>query len=305
MYFLVYVDDLIVIGNNNIFLHKFLQDLVAKFSVKDLGDLHYFLGIEVLPTPFGLLLTQHKYIRDLLERINMVGSKACVPPLSTFQHLCLNDGFSPTDAYKFCQVINALQYFALTRPNISSAVNKLAQFMHCPSENHWSSINSVLRYLKSTIHHGLFIKQHQTLNLIAFTDADCTSNRDDRTSTSKKQKFVAHSSTTTEYQALASYVAEVLWVNNMLVELHVSCSYSPQIFCNNIGATYLYVNPIFHFIMKHISINYHFVCDHLALGSLRVSHVSSKDHLDNTLPIQDPCLQWEHRLAGDLLAHLH
>ena len=127
MYFLVYVDDLIVIGNNNIFLHKFLQDLAAKFSVKDLGDLHYFLGIEVLPTPFGLLLTQHKYIRDLLERINMVGSKECVPPLSTSQHLCLNDGCSPTDAYKFCQVINALQYFALTRPNISYAINKLAQ----------------------------------------------------------------------------------------------------------------------------------------------------------------------------------
>ena len=66
-YFLVYLDDLIVTDNNNIFLHKFLQDLATNFSVKDLCDLHYFLGIEVLPISSGLLLTLHKYIRDLLE----------------------------------------------------------------------------------------------------------------------------------------------------------------------------------------------------------------------------------------------
>ena len=128
--------------------------------MKDLGDLHYFLGIEVLPTSSGLLLTLHKYIRDLLERTNIAGAKECVIPMSTSQHLCLNDGSLLVDAHKFHQVIGALQYLALTRPDISYAVNKLAQSMHCPSENHWSSAKCVLRYLKSTSHHGLFMKQH-------------------------------------------------------------------------------------------------------------------------------------------------
>ena len=69
----------------------------------------------------------------------------------------------------------------------------------------------------------------------------------------------------------------------MLVELHVSCSSSPQIFCDNIGAIYLSVNPMFHSKMKHISIDYHFVCDHGARGYLRVSHISSKDQFADAL----------------------
>ena len=127
--------------------------------MKNLGDLHYCLGFEVLPITSDLLFTQHKYILGLLECTNMVGAKEWVTPLSTSQHLCINDGSPLTHAHKVHQVIDPLQYLALTRPDISYVVNKLAQFMHCPSKNHLSSAKHVLRYLKSTIHHGLFLMQ--------------------------------------------------------------------------------------------------------------------------------------------------
>ena len=84
--------------------------------MKDLGDFHYFLGIEVLPTPSGLLLAQHKYIRDLLDRTNMAGAKECTSPMSSTQSLQLHDGSPCTNSTKFRQVIGALQYLSLTRP---------------------------------------------------------------------------------------------------------------------------------------------------------------------------------------------
>ena len=259
VYFLVYVDDLIVIGNDTTFITQFMQALATRFSVKDLGDLNYFLSIEVFPTTFVMHLTQHTYILDLL-------TNTCPVPRDAPPRCLLHNH------YLFMMVLHRLMLrnfdkslvhsnISLTRPEISYVVNKLAQFMHSLSEIHWSTTKRVLRYLKSIIYHGLFLKSKQHLHVTAFTNADYAENRDDRTSTSsyiiylggnviswcsKKQKSVAHSSTEAEYQAFASCAAEVLWIKNLLSELHVPCSIFPQLFCDNIGSTYLFVNFVFH-----------------------------------------------------------
>lgn len=292
------MDDLVVTGNNGSFISQFLHALSVRFSIKDLGDLHYFLGVEVIPTAMGLFLTQHKYIRDLLTKTNLAGAKEVTTPLSTSQPLCLNDGSPLSDATQYRQVIGRLQYLALTRPDISFTVNKLAQFMHQPTETHWSTVKRLLRYLKHTIHHGLFLKHNQPLHLSAFSDADWAGNKDDRTSTtayiiylggnaiswcSRKQKSVARSSTEAEYRALASTAAEVLWLKNLLGELGVSLPRCPTIYCDNIGATYLSVNPVFHSKMKHIAIDNHFVRDHVTTGNFGVSYISTKDQLADIL----------------------
>ncbi|PON51233.1 hypothetical protein PanWU01x14_217940, partial [Parasponia andersonii] len=194
------------------------------------------------------------------------------------------------------------------------AVNKLSQFMHSPTETHWSAAKWILRYLKYTIHHGLFLRCSQQLCVTAFTDADWAGNRDDRSSTSayivylsgnaiswcsKKQKSIVRSSTEAECRALASCAAEILWVKNLLGELQVPCLSTPQIFCDNIGATYLSVNPIFHSRMKHISIDYHFVRNHVARGSFIVSHISSKDQLVDALTKPLPSLTF-HKLRSKI-----
>jgi len=125
-YCLVYVDDLIITGNNSVFVASIVDHLGQKFSIKDLGSLHFFLGMEAIPTAASLFLTQHKYIRDLLAKTSMDGARDVTTPLSTFVSLQLDDGSSSVNSIEYCQVIGALQYLSLTRPNISFAVNKLS-----------------------------------------------------------------------------------------------------------------------------------------------------------------------------------
>ena len=297
-YFLVYVDDLLITGNNGCFLASFIAALSSRFSVKDMGALHYFLGVEVIPTSTGLFLSQHKYIHDLLVCTNMTGAKEATTPLSTTTSLTITDGSASMDASEFRSVVRSLQYLSLTRPDIAFAVNKISQFMHKPTQLHWQAVKSLLRYLKGTIHHGLSLTCNPSASLYAFSDSDWAGNPDDRTSTtayilflggnavfwaSQKQRSVARSSTEAEYRAVAATAAELSWVQHLLGELGALPPTSPMIYCDNVGATYLCANPVFHSRMKHIAIDFHFVRDHVNKGQLRVSHVSTTDQLADAL----------------------
>lgn len=139
MYFLCYVDDLIMTRNNNDVVVKFVEQLSHRFSLKYLGELNYFLGVEVLHVPNGLILTQHKYVRELLEKFDMTNLKSMTTPMANTQKLKLKDGTGSADAIAYRQVIGILQYLSLMRPDISYAVNNLAQFMRMPSQQHWTT----------------------------------------------------------------------------------------------------------------------------------------------------------------------
>jgi hypothetical protein len=95
---LVYVDDFVITGNNSNFMASTIKQLGDWFSLKDMGLLHFFLGIKVIPTRTGLFLSQHKYVRDLLTSTNMIGAKDVSTPLSTSISLQLVDGTSPMDS---------------------------------------------------------------------------------------------------------------------------------------------------------------------------------------------------------------
>lgn len=157
VYCLVYVDDLIIIGNNLTFVASIIYQLGQKFSINDLGSLHLFLCVEIIPILYGLFLSQHKYICDLLAKTSMDGAKDVTTPLSTSIPLKLANNSSSIDSTKYRRVIGALQYLSLTKPDISLVVNKLSLFMHCPSTNHWTAMKKLLRYLKNTIFHSINI----------------------------------------------------------------------------------------------------------------------------------------------------
>ncbi|KAG5580111.1 hypothetical protein H5410_050738 [Solanum commersonii] len=143
-------------------------------------------------------------------------------------------------------------------------VNKLSQFMHRPSHTHWQAVKRLLRYLKSTIHHGLLFHHGSNAALYVYNDADWVGDHDDRTSTSayvvylgltpiswSSKKQVARSSTEAEYRA----IAETNWLTNLLKELRISLVNVPTIYCDNIGTTYLCQNPIFHSEGKKMTSN--------------------------------------------------
>lgn len=137
-----------------------------------MGSLGYFLGIKAIRTPRGLHLMQRKYITDLLTKANMLNVKPVATPLLSSPKLSIKSGTPLPDPHEYRRLVGSLQFLALTRPDISYAVNKLSQFMHMPTTEHWQAVKRVLRYLSGTLSHSIFWKKHSTPVLHAFSDAD-------------------------------------------------------------------------------------------------------------------------------------
>ncbi|RVW70214.1 Retrovirus-related Pol polyprotein from transposon RE2 [Vitis vinifera] len=164
----------------------------------------------------------------------MSGAKDVSTPLSTTQSLQLVDGMVVVDSSEFRRIIGSLQYISLTHLDISFAVNKLSQFMHKPTANHWTTTKRLLRYLKQTIFLWYSDPQIGTPVLRTYFDADWARNMDDHTSTSayisflgpnliswssKKQRAVARSTIEAEYWALDNAASEIMWLSTIFKEL--------------------------------------------------------------------------------------
>jgi hypothetical protein len=305
MYTLIYVDDIIITSSQPVAIEDLLHSLTHDFAVKDLGTLNFFLGLEVISNPHGILLSQHRYIMDLLVRTKMSEAKPINTPMASTTSLSAFEGEPFPDHTLYRSTVGALQYLALTRPDIAFTVNKLSQFMQKPLLPHWQSVKRLLRYLKNTIHFGLQIYHSSSSSIQAFSDADWAGSRDDRRSTNsyciflgwnliswscKKQATVARSSTEAEYKALANATAEVKWLHSLLTELGQPPPSSTVLWCDDIGATYLSANPVFHAQTKHIEIDFHFVRDMVASETLLVWFVSTHDQLADLLtkPLSSP-----------------
>nr|KYP42460.1 Copia protein [Cajanus cajan] len=286
IFMFVYVDDIILTGNSPSLLQKFVTQLNAIFSLKDLGTLDYFLGIEVKSLSQGkLLVSQDKYIIDLLTKVKMKYSKG----IST-----------PMDPTLYKSVVGALQYAIITRPEIAFSVNKVSQFMCSPMEEHWKVVKRILRYLKGTVDHGLVFslaKHTPPFNLTAFTDVDWASNPNDQRSTSaaclylgpnlvswwsKKQLLISRSSTEAEYRALAQAVTKVLWIQSLLKELKVPLN-TPTILCDNQSTIALSHNPVLHSRSKHMELDIFFVREKVLNKSLVVSHIPAQHQFADVL----------------------
>jgi len=296
IFVLVYVDDIIVASSSQDATEALLKDLQSKFALKDLGDLHYFLGIEVKKLSDGLLLSQGRYAADLLARSGMNRAKAVDTPLSVSEKLSLTDGtkLGDEDATRYRSLVGALQYLTLTRPDISFSVNKVCQYLHSPTTIHWSAVKRILRYVCGTLNYGLKIKRSKSMMISAFSDADWAGCPDDRRSTggfavflgenlvswtARKQATVSRSSTEAEYKALANATTEMMWVQKLLSELKIDHPRAARLWCDNLGAKYLSANPVFHARTKHIEIDFHFVREQVAQKLLDIRFINSGDQL--------------------------
>jgi hypothetical protein len=173
-------------------------------------------------------------------------------------------------------------------------MNRVCQFLSAPTTNHWAAVKCILRYLHATSDLGLCITKSGSSFLSAFSDADWAGNPDDRCSTdgyaiyfgdnliswsSRKQPTVSRSSTEAGYKAVDNATAEVIWIQVLLCELGISQPRPPSLWYDNIGATYLSANPIFHRRTKHVEVDYYFVRERVASHQLEVRFISSKDQI--------------------------
>jgi len=263
-----------------------------------LGTLLYFLGVEVLPIKDGILLSQQRYIQDLLRKTNMDFAKPITTPMSTSSILSAFTSDPMEDPSLYRSTVGSLQYLFFTRPDLAFSVNRVCQLMHRSTKLHWQAVKRILRYLKHTITHRVLLQKTSSHTLQAFSDADWAGCPDGRSSTrvycvflgsnlifwsSRKKPTVSRSSTEAEYKSVASTAAELLWIKSLLRDLSLQLHYPPKLWCDNIGATYLSINPIFHARTKHVEIDFHFVWELVAAKSLEILFIPSSDQLEDVL----------------------
>jgi hypothetical protein len=291
IYMLVYVDDIIITGTHSHLISSTITTLQHEFPLKDLGPLHYFLGIQVTRHSHGIHLCQKKYIIELLRKAHMDGAKPIKSPCPSGSQLSRYDGEPLSNPTPYRQIVGALQYCTLTRLEISFSVNQLCQHLHHPSSTHWTVAKRVLRYLQGTSDHELHhTKSHLQLN--AFCDSDWAGCPDDRRSTTgfavflgdclvswsaKKLPVVSRSSTKAEYRSLAITTAEVFWLRMLFKELKVFLPVAPILWCDNISALALASNPVYHARTKHIEVDYHFVREKVLNRDILIKFISTGD----------------------------
>uniref|UniRef100_A0ACD5V1F3 Uncharacterized protein n=1 Tax=Avena sativa TaxID=4498 RepID=A0ACD5V1F3_AVESA len=287
-FLLLYVDDIVLTASSTALLQQLQQRLLSEFSMKDLGPLHYFLGIRVTRSSSGFFLSQHKYAEELLDRANMSQCRSAPTPVDTRAKLAAADGAPLADPSEYRSLVGALQYLTMTRPDLAYAVHQACLYMHDPREAHLALVKRILRYLRGSAEHGLHLHRSTALDLVAYSDADWAGCPDTRRSTSgyavflgdaliswssKRQPTVSRSSAEAEYRAVANVVAECCWLRHLLGELHVDLPKATVVYCDNISSVYMAANPVHHRRTKHIELDIHFVREKVALGALRVLHV--------------------------------
>ncbi|GJS36032.1 putative RNA-directed DNA polymerase [Tanacetum coccineum] len=272
---LVYVDDIIVTGNNVDSIESFKKFLKTKFQIKDLGKLKYFLGIEVVDTNKGVCLSQRKYCLDLLSEFGLLACKPSAIPLE--QNISITNELTDSDLLidnitEYQKLIDKLIYLTHTRRDIAYSVHCLSQFMHKPLKSHLKIALKVLRYLKSAPGKGIHVIKNNVTSLDVYVDADWA-----------KCVVTRKSVTEAEYRAIASATSEIVWILKILQDLNWEHFIPAKVFCDSQAAIKIAANPVFHERTKHLEIDLHFVRDKIISGVIKTYKISSTNQVADVL----------------------
>lgn len=171
-YLLLYVDDIVLTASSPAFLEHVTQQLHAEFAMKDMGALHYFLGMQVTRSPHGFFLSQQRYATELLDRAGMLQCKPASTPVDTHGKLSSADGAPLEDPSAYRSMVGALQYLTMTRPDLAYPVQQACLQMHAPRDVHLAMVKRILRYVRGTTQLGLQLRASASTELIAYSDAD-------------------------------------------------------------------------------------------------------------------------------------
>ena len=258
VFLLVYVDDIIISGNNQEEINSVKAQLQKRFKIRDLGKLQYFLGLEVVRTSEGIHISQRKYTSEIIEQTGMLGCKPAINPiiqnhkLRPFEEGSKDEPIRNPTQYR--KILGKLIYLTITRPDISYAVGIMSQFMEQPTKHHMNALMRIIRYLKKDIGAGLFYSSNKEMDIRVYCDSDFAGCPFTRRSISgyvvlmgdsliswksKKQHTVSRSSAEAEYRSIAYTSCEIVWIKSLLEDFLIKINKPISLYCDNQSAIFL------------------------------------------------------------------
>ena len=293
----IYVDDIIFGSTSECLSQEFADIMSQKFEMSMMGEMSFFLGLQVKQTTDGISICQSKYVAEILKKYSFTDCKVAHTPMSTSNKVTADPSGQSVNPSNYRGMIGSLLYLTASRPDIMFATSMCARYQADPKESHLAAVKRIFRYLKGTPALGLWYPRDSPFDLIGYTDADHAGCPIDRKSTSggcqflghrliswssKKQVSVAISSTEAEYIAAGRCCAQILWIQNQLLDYGYKFTNTP-IFCDNTSAISITKNPVQHTKTKHIEIRFHFLRDNAEKGKISIHFVPSPEQLADLL----------------------
>ncbi|GJS11412.1 putative ribonuclease H-like domain-containing protein [Tanacetum coccineum] len=271
----IYVDDIIFRSTKKELCTEFEKLMHKKFQMSSIGELTFFLGLQVMQKEDGIFISQDKYVDEILKKFGFSTVRIASTPMETSKPLLKDAEAEDVDVHLYRSMIGSLMYLTSSRPDIMFAVCACARFQVTPKVSHLHAVKRIFRYLKGQPKLGLWYPKDSPFDLEAYTDSDYAGASLDRKSTTggcqflgsrliswqcKKQTVVANSTTEAEYVAAANCYGQVLWIQNQMLDYGYNFM-NTKIFIDNESTIYIVKNPVFHSKTKHIEIRHHFIRD--------------------------------------------
>ncbi|GJZ60536.1 retrovirus-related pol polyprotein from transposon TNT 1-94 [Tanacetum coccineum] len=287
----IYVDDLIITGTTLALIEKFKTSMKSEFEMSDMGEMRYFLGVEVNQGEDGIHINQQKYAREILQRFNLEYCNSVKNPIVPGCTLVKNNQSGFVDATLYKQMVGCVMYLAITRPDIMFVVAQLCRHMDAPTEQHMSAMKKLFRYVQGTKELGIFYKKAASDMLIAYSDSDYAGDYDTRRSTSgyvcflsgaaiawssKRQPIVTLSTTEAEFVAATACACQVVWLRRMFEHIGLTQEEGTVINCDNMSTIKISKNPVMHSRSKHIDVRYFFLRDLVNEGTIKLKYCNTQ-----------------------------
>ncbi|KAJ9541677.1 hypothetical protein OSB04_028183, partial [Centaurea solstitialis] len=289
----IYVDDIIFGSTSRELCKKFETVMTEEFKMSMMGEINFFLGLQVRQFSDGIFINQSKYIFDLLKKYDMSGCHSIGTPMATGNSIGPDHEGKDVDLRNYRSMVGSLMYLTASRPDIMFATCVCAIYQAKPKESHLAAVRRIFRYLKGTPYYGIWYPKGLGFELQAYTDADYGGCNMDRKSTSghfqflgnklvswasKKQQCVSTSTAESEYVAAASCCSQVLWMQSQLRDYGLEYKKIP-IYCDSKSAIAISANPVQHSKTKHIDIRYHFLKDNVEKENIELYFVNTEYQL--------------------------
>ncbi|GJV97678.1 retrovirus-related pol polyprotein from transposon TNT 1-94 [Tanacetum coccineum] len=269
----IYVDDIIFASTDPKACDIFSNEMSSKFQMSMMGQMSFFLGLQVSQSPGGIFINQSKFALEILKKFRMDSCDPVDTPMVDRLKLDEDPLGIPVDQTRFWSMVGSLMYLTASRPDLVFVVCMCARYQASPTKKHLEALKRVFRYLRGTINWGLWYPKDTAMALTAYADADHAGCQDTRRSTSgsaqflgdklvswssKKQKSTAISTTEAEYIAMSGCCAQILWMRSQLSDYGFAFNKIP-LYCDNHSAIALCCNNVQHSRSKHIDIRHHFI----------------------------------------------